>query len=130
MSETPTAPATGRAVALALLAWVVPGAGHLALRRLGRAALFAAIVFTALVVGSRLEGNLYRPVPGQPLSYLATIGSMGAGAPYFVLRDLAGYRGDATAAGYEYGTAFLLSAGLMNLLLVLDVWDIARNRKP
>jgi hypothetical protein len=130
MSEPAPASVPGRALGLALLAWLVPAAGHLALRRTGRAAVFAAVVAVALVVGVRLDGNLYRPVPGQPLSYLATLGSMGAGGPYFFLRYSLGYQGDATAGGYEYGTAFLLSAGLMNLLLVLDVWDIARQRKP
>lgn len=130
MADSETAPATGRALGLALLAWALPGAGHLALRRGGRAAIFAAVIATALAVGVGLDGNLYRPVERQPLTRLATLGAMGAGAPYFALRYGLSYQGDPTAAGYEYGTAFLLSAGLMNLLLVLDVWDIARNRKP
>ena len=43
--------------------------------------------------------------------------------------DLAGYDGDPIGAGYEYGTVFLLTAGLMNLLLVLDAWDIATGKK-
>jgi hypothetical protein len=54
---------------------------------------------------------------------------MGMGLAYFVLRFLVGYEGDLVAAGYEYGTAFLLTAGLMNWLLVLDCWDIAVGRK-
>ena len=54
---------------------------------------------------------------------------MGMGLPYFLLRYLAGYTGEVIAPGYEYGTAFLLTAGLMNLLLVLDAWDIARGKK-
>ncbi len=54
---------------------------------------------------------------------------MGVGAPYFVARYGFGYEGKPEAQGYEYGTVFLLSAGLMNLLLVLDVWDLACGRK-
>ena len=129
MSESAAALSTGRAFALAVLSWVLPSAGHFALRRPRRAAVFALVIAAALVTGVALEGNLYRPVAGQPLSVLATLGAMGMGAPYFVLRHVLAYDGDATAAGYEYGTAFLLSAGLMNLLLVLDVWDLARRRK-
>jgi hypothetical protein len=91
--------------------------------------VFLAVISCAIVVGYRLDGNLYRVVPGQPLSILATLGAMGMGAPYFGLRYLLGYAGSAEAAGYEYGTVFLLSAGLMNLLLVLDAWDIATGRK-
>jgi hypothetical protein len=123
------APAVARAIPLLVLAWLVPGAGHFALGRRARAVGFAAIVATAFVTGWLLDGNLYRPVEGQPLTRLATIGAMGVGFPYFALRYGAGYEGDPVAAGYEYGTVFLLSAGLMNLLLVLDTWDIANGRK-
>ena len=59
----------------------------------------------------------------------ATLGCMGMGAPYFVLRYLLDYHGEVAAAGFEYGTAFVLTAGLMNLLLVLDAWDIALGKK-
>ena len=54
---------------------------------------------------------------------------MGMGTPYFVLRYGLHYQGNVMGAGYEYGTAFLLTAGLMNLLLVLDAWDIVRGKK-
>jgi hypothetical protein len=54
---------------------------------------------------------------------------MGIGAPYFILRYAAGYVGDVISTTYEYGTAFLLTAGLMNLLLILDVMDIGRGKK-
>ena len=113
----------------ALVAWAIPGAGHFALGRRRRAAWFAALVFTSLCTGLALSGNLHQPVAGQPLSYLATLGAMGSGLPYFLLKLGLRYSGDASAAGYEYGTAFLLTAGLMNLLLTLDAWDIATRRK-
>jgi hypothetical protein len=119
----------GRAVALCLLAWLVPSAGHFALGRRGRAAIFAALVAVSLAVGVHLDGELHRVVPGQPLTMLFTLGAMGMGAPYFVLRFAFGYAGVPEAAGFEYGTVFLLSAGLMNLLLVLDVWDLATGAK-
>jgi hypothetical protein len=114
---------------IAIAAWLVPAAGHAWLGRRGRAAIFFLVIAAALATGLLLDGNLHRPIPGQPLSQLATLGAMGSGATYFVLRFVVGYSGDATAPGYEYGTAFLLSAGLMNLLLVLDCWDIAAGRK-
>lgn len=110
-------------------AWLVPGAGHFMLGRRGRGLSFFLLVLTAVVTGFLLHGNLYRVLPDQPLTILATLGSMGMGAPYFFLRFYLGYQGDLTSVGYEYGTAFLLTAGLMNLLLVMDAWDIARGRK-
>ena len=111
-------------------AWLVPGLGHLLLGRRARSLLFAVLIFGALAIGVALHGNVYRVLPDQPLlSVLATLASMGIGGPYFVLRFVSGYQGDPVAAGYEYGTAFVLTAGLMNLLLVLDCWDIACGRK-
>ena len=112
-----------------VVAWLVPGAGHFVLGRRGRGVSFFLLVLVAVVTGFLLNGNLYRVLPDQPLTMLATLGSMGMGVPYFFLRFYLGYQGDLTSIGYEYGTAFLLTAGLMNLLLVMDVWDIARGRK-
>ena len=113
----------------AVVAWLVPGAGHWYLGRRGRALAFLGLVAASLALGVALHGNLYRPLPGQPLTYLATLGCMGMGLPYFLLRYLAGYTGEVIAPGYEYGTAFILTAGLMNLLLVFDAWDIALGKK-
>ena len=118
-----------RAALLCLSAWLLPTSGHLFLGKRFRALGFAVVLLAAFGLGLRLEGTLYRPVAGQPLSYLATIGAVGVGAPYLVARYGAGYEGRPEAQGFEYGTVFLLSAGLMNLLLVLDVWDIARGRR-
>lgn len=110
-------------------AWLFPGLGHYMLGRRRRALMFAGVIFITLIVGCVLEGNLHRILPNQPLTILATLGSMGVGAPYFALRYLLGYSGNVVAAGYEYGSAFILTAGLMNLLLILDCLDIARGRK-
>jgi hypothetical protein len=112
-----------------IAAWLVPGLGHVYLKRRLRGLLFFVVVMICIWVGCSLQGNLYRPVAGQPLTLLATLGSMGMGIPYFVLRAGLGYTGDIVSAGYEYGTAFLLTAGLMNWLLVLDAWDISRGKK-
>lgn len=126
--ETPAAP-PGRVRLLMLLSWLLPGAGHILLGRRRRGLAFLAIVLICVLIGLDLHGNLYRIVAERPLTVLATLASMGMGAPYFGLRFVAGYEGDIVAPGYEYGTAFLLTAGLMNLLLVLDVWDILHGQK-
>jgi hypothetical protein len=113
----------------AVLGWLVPGTGHFLLGRVKRGAFYLAVVGSCVAIGLALHGNLYRVIGGQPLTILATLGSMGMGLPYFILRLGLGYEGVATAASYEYGTAFLLTAGVMNLLLVIDAWDIALGRK-
>ncbi len=122
-------PLDTRVLTTLVTAWLIPGAGHLMLGKRRRALIFCTIVLASLAIGCLLAGNLHRVVPNQPLTVLATLGAMGCGAPYFILRYLFGYHGDLVAAGYEYGSAFILTAGLMNLLLILDVWDILRGRK-
>ena len=111
------------------LAWLVPGAGHLVLGRWQRALGFAALVLLSLTIGCQLDGNLPWQWGGSPLRTLATTGAMGSGLPYFVLRFGMGYEGSPGAPGFEYGSAFLITAGLMNLLLILDVWDISQGHK-
>ena len=48
---------------------------------------------------------------------------------YLILLFGFGVEGTVEAAGYEYGSAFILTAGLLNLLLILDAWDIAQGTK-
>jgi hypothetical protein len=129
-AEQPAAPLPAAQLVTAVaLAWLVPGLGHVYLKRAARGVVFFLLVLLATGIGCGLQGNLYRPMQGQLLSYLATLGSMGMGIPYFVLRYGMHYEGQQEAPGFAYGTAFLLTAGLMNLLLVLDVWDIGGGKK-
>jgi hypothetical protein len=110
-------------------AWLVPGLGHLLLGRRLRAAVFATVILVAFVLGLALDGELILPHAGDPLSYLAAIANVGSGI-LFVIAKLAGLgEGVVTAASYEYGNTFLLTAGMMNLLLVLDTHDIVVGKK-
>ena len=111
-----------------LLAFIIPGGGHFYLGRRGRAIAFFCIIVFLFVIGLMIDGRLYTIERGNLLSMLATLGSMGSGTLYFIGRAL-GSRGDITSITFEYGTAFTLTAGLMNLLLVLDCYDIAEGRK-
>ena len=117
------------ALLVMLAAWLIPGGGHFLLGRRGRAVAFLLIVLAVLGIGLLLDGNLYRIVPNRPLTMLATLACMGLGTPYFLLRFGLNYEGEIVAPGFEYGTAFILTAGLMNLLLILDSLDIASGRK-
>ncbi len=78
----------------AVLAWLVPGAGHVYLGRRSRGVAYLLLVAASLVIGCSLHGRLWSPAPGEPLSVLATLGSMGMGVSYFVLRYAMGYAGD------------------------------------
>ena len=111
-----------------ILAFLIPGAGHFYLGRRARAAAFFSIILVLFVIGLVIDGRLYTIQQGSLLSVLATVGSMGSGVLYFVARAVGPF-GDVTSITFEYGTAFTLTAGLMNLLLVLDVYDISEGRK-
>jgi hypothetical protein len=119
-----------RALAAMALAFLVPGAGHYFLGRRARALAFFGIVLFMFGVGVAVDGSLYtvRDSRGQLLTMLASLGSMGSGALYFLANAL-GSHGSITSMTFEYGRTFTLTAGLMNLLLVLDCWDIATGRK-
>lgn len=114
---------------LLVLAWLVPGLGHLLLGRRLRAAVFFVVIAIAFVVGLLLQGELILPTAGDPLSYLAAIASIGNGTLFFIAKYLGLGQGVVTSASYEYGNTFLLTAGMMNLLLLLDIHDIVQGRK-
>lgn len=115
--------------AMLIVAWLVPGLGHLLLRRRLRAGVFAAVIAVAFVAGLVLDGELIMPKSGDPLSLLAFIAILGNGVLFFGARLLGFGEGVVTSPAFEYGKTFLLTAGMMNLLLLLDVHDIVSGRK-
>jgi hypothetical protein len=128
---------------LLVVAWLIPGLGHWILGRKVRAVVFAVVVFCAFATGILLQGEIGTPKPQNPFSWLATFACGGNGFLYLVrlvwLNGLGGLLagipfelaggGNPSAAGFAYGNTFLYTAGLMNLLTVLDVSDIARGEK-
>lgn len=113
-----------------VVAFLVPGAGHVYLGRRARGLAFFAVVSFMFLVGLAIDGSLYSlgESRGSLLRILASFGSMGSGALYLIGRAM-GPRGSIMSTTWEYGTTFMLTAGLMNLLLVLDCYDIGRRRK-
>lgn len=119
-----------RAIAAMVLALLIPGAGHLLLGRRGRALAFFGIVVFMFTLGLSVDGSMYslNENRGQLLTVVAGIGSMGSGLLYF-LGSWLGPEGNITSQMFEYGRTFTLTAGMMNLLLVLDCWDIGMRGK-
>jgi hypothetical protein len=113
-----------------VLAFLLPGAGHFYLGKRARGVTFFSIVVVMFALGLSIDGDLYTlsHSGGALLRILASLGSMGSGVLYFVGAAM-GAHGDVTSITYEHGTAFTITAGLMNLLLVLDSFDISEGRK-
>lgn len=109
--------------------WLVPGLGHFMLGRRGRGLVFFAVVMTLFLLGIHWGGELFALERSEILTLLAGLAELGVGLPYFVADLLGRGGGTVTAVTYEYGYTFLIVAGLLNMLIVLDVFDIAVGRK-
>jgi len=118
-----------RVLVSSVLAWVMPGLGHIANGRVMRGILFTMIVLSLFLGGILLDGKVYRPELGQPLTYLAAVGAAGVGLPYVVAHQAGWNLGDVRSQSHEYGNTFTLVAGLLNLLIVLDAYDVAAGRR-
>jgi hypothetical protein len=123
------APSSVSPVLLCAVAWLVPGAGHLWLGRVRSGVVFLVVLAGMFGTGLILEGRLFPFRFDQPLVALQALAELGLGLPYVVTRLAGGGAGRVVAITYEYGSAFLVVAGILNMLVVLDVHDIARGRK-
>jgi hypothetical protein len=110
-------------------AWAIPGGGHLWLGRIQKGLTFLIALPVMFALGLWLEGRLFPFEISQPLVALAAFADIGVGIPYFVAKAIGAGAGRVVAITYEYGNAFLIVAGLLNMLVVLDAFDIAQGRK-
>jgi len=121
-----------------IAAWFVPGAGHLIQRKWGRAIIMGGAVWVSFVLGLAMGGHMFDLSTGQGSSALLQvppmIANLGTGILYIICWLMGvGFADDpqqAARATYEYGNTFLLIAGLLNYLTMLDAFDIAAGRKP
>jgi hypothetical protein len=120
---------TGGLVLLCLASWAVPGAGHLWLGRRSKGLIFLIALPLMFIIGLRIQGRLFPFDVSEPLVGLAALADLGIGLTYFIASALGYGVGDVRAVTYEYGNAFLIVAGLLNLLVVIDACDVAMGRK-
>ena len=134
-----------------VLTWMLPGAGHFYLGKRKRAAVFFLVVLTTFLLGVLNEGRAYLLDRQDPLSYFCTLADVAIGPLELLNRKatyhrivyslpsdenstesqslLADMRKKVRSITEEYGKTYLLTAGLMNMLLILDAFDIAIGRK-
>ena len=130
-------PTPGSAWGIGLLAWLIPGGGHLLLKKWGRALLMGGVVWFCFIVGLAMGGHMFDLSGSENSSTLLQvppmIANIGSGALYIITWLLGIGFGDdpvqAARATYEYGNTFLLIAGLLNYLTMLDAFDIAVGRR-
>ncbi|HMB82259.1 MAG TPA: DUF6677 family protein [Vicinamibacterales bacterium] len=120
---------SGTLVLLCLASWAVPGAGHLWLGRRSKGLIFLIALPLMFAIGLGIRGRLFPFELSDPLVGLAALADLGIGATYVVASALGYGGGEVRAVTYEYGNAFLIVAGLLNMLVVIDAYDIAMGRK-
>jgi hypothetical protein len=111
------------------LSWLVPGAGHLWQGRRQKGLIFLLALPLMFAVGLMLNGRLFPLEVSEPLVFLGAIADRGIGLPFVLARFMDAGAGLVTAVSYEYGNTFLMTAGLLNFLVILDAYDIAAGRK-
>ena len=120
---------SGTIVLLCLASWAVPGAGHLWLGRRSKGLIFLIALPLMFAIGLGIRGRLFPFELSDPLVGLAAVADIGIGIPYFIASALGFGLGQVRAVTYEYGNAFVMTAGLLNFLVVIDAYDIALGRK-
>ena len=112
-----------------LLGWLIPGAGHLLLGKWIRALLLFVSIVGMFIIGIGLQGKIYAPNTGDILDMLGFAGQIGMGALYAIARI--GSLGAPTVINAlgDYGTKFLIVAGLLNIIAAVDAHSLANGRK-
>ena len=110
-------------------AWAIPGGGHLWQGRIQKGVIFLITLPLMFVFGLWLQGRLFPFEVSQPLVALAAFADIGMGVPYFIAKAMGAGAGRVIAISYEYGNAFLIVAGLLNMLVAIDAYDVRLGRK-
>ncbi len=120
---------TSMALIAPLVGWLVPGAGHLIQKRWGRGLLLMAAVFVLFFSGLAMQGKIYGFNTGDLLDILGFFGDIGAGALYIICRGMDLGHGAVHRAVADYGTKFIIVAGLLNIVCAVDAYHIAIGKK-
>lgn len=116
-----------------LIAWILPGGGHLYLGRPARGALIFISVCGMYLFGIMMQGALFSPQGGDLLTtliyYGGFIGNLLSGLPFFFSKWFGYAQVDIAGHVHDYGTKFLVGAGLLNVLGMVDAVEIAAGIK-
>lgn len=109
--------------------WFVPGLGHVLLRRYWKGGIFFACIACMAVLGLVMGGRIYSFQMENPLTILAFFSDLGNGLLYLLAKIFSFGLGSVQAQTFEFGTAYIAGAGLLNYLVALDAYDIASGKK-
>lgn len=130
VETTEAPPLSAMAILAPLVGWLIPGAGHLIQKRWIRGLLLMASIVTMFVLGLLMQGHAYKPNGGDILDILGFVGNVGAGGLYFLTLAKDWGEGAIAHATADYGTKYLIVAGLLNFIAAADAYHIAIGKKP
>jgi hypothetical protein len=126
----PEYPITTISIVVALVGWLIPGGGHILLKRYVRGALLFVSVLAMFFIGLGLNGRVYKPNGGDILDILGFVGDVGTGALYILARIMDWGSALSANAAADYGKTFIIVAGLLNFIAAADAHHIALGKKP
>jgi len=128
-AEQTTPHSSGKATAALILGWLIPGAGHVLLGKWVRGVLIFASIVIMFSIGIALQGKVYAPNMGDLLDMLGFAGNLGAGGLYLLARMMGWGAQAVQIAVADYGTKFIVVAGLLNVIAAVDAHSLANGRK-
>ena|SRR3984885_14539059 len=129
-AQTPAQPQTqGFVYSALLLGWLVPGAGHLVTRHWTRALLLFLAITLMFALGIAMQAKVYVPNTGDPLDMLGFCGDVGTGLLYFIARIFSLGQPTVQLVTADYGTKFVVVAGLLNFIAAVDAHNLRIGRK-
>ena len=119
----------GFALIVAVAGWLVPGLGHAVQKMWGRAVACFLSVAALVYIGAGMRGRLFTSRGNDAFDSLGYVADLGAGGFYFAARSMEVNGPDVSRADGDYGTRFLATAGVFNLLAALHAYEAARGRR-
>jgi hypothetical protein len=118
-----------------IVSWLIPGGGHFLLKRTGRGAVLMGTIVLMFALGLLMRGVMFHPQRADLLTTIITyggfLGDLASGLLY-LLAYVFGYVNnvvDVAGHVHDYGTKFLVAAGLLNILAMIDAYEIAKGKK-
>jgi hypothetical protein len=111
------------------LGWLIPGLGHIILKKFGKGIIFFLCIFSMAGLGLYMGGKIYAFQTENPLTFLAFFSDIGMGIFYVLTKFFSLGIGNLKNITFEFGTAYIAGAGLLNYLVALDAYDIASGKK-
>lgn len=116
-----------KAYGILFLSWLFPGLGHMVQKKYVKGIVFLVGILLLLIFGLVMQGKFYDTKEFHPLMLLGFLGDLGSGIFFFIIKLARLGKGNIYAVTYHYGTTYMVCAGLVNYLVALNAYDIARG---